>query len=286
MASKQKSPRKGRSRKSVSLAEPHNVGQGQSPGAIPAKIVTRTSQKRKNKDLRGSESRRIRTRGSPLYTGLHPVSRLGSKMLAGEGTIEQDFWMIVDFAFDGIVDAFSQPFPVEIEVRGEKSTWTPDGLLVYGEGRRGVLVECKPIKVLQPDKSKYPLEAQLARERYFAWLKAANDRDLDLLVMSEDDVRLEPRYHNAEIWLRASGFEMPVDDLEVVCSWLPDWPRTFDVEDLAFYLEQYANSALLVACLLDRLGYVKLDRTAYFSGRTTMVNLMSRQSSEKTADHG
>lgn len=293
-----KSKRATRPRRRIQLIE-HILNA--STRLTPVKAQPSKRMRRRPEQIRGSEARAVRTRGRRIYTGAHPLSSLDGKMLVGEAAIEQDFWVVVDFIYPNLANASAQPFELDIEFLGEIRKWTPDALLTLADGTQ-ILVETKPLKELQPgteagdedsdddaddDEPAAQWADQLepgtpayARARLDAWTQAADALGLKFLAMSEVEVRTEPRFYNAQVMHRAMGAPLPETERDMALAFLAGGPETLTVAELSEHLGQYAPSALLFACWFDRLGYVRLDRTDFFSPRSRMINLLGQAGRE------
>lgn len=256
---------------------------------VPATPEPSKAQARKHAKVRGTEARRVRRRGSRIRTGSHPLKVLDNKMLVGEAGTEKALWPVIDFLYPNLVEAAAQPFQLDISIFGVAHRWTPDALLTFPNDQ--LIIEVKPLRELQPVEPEDPLDepenpfgddlpdgitpTQYARARIKAWEDAAAAQGCRFLAISEAEVRLEPRFYNAQIWHRSNGSRMPPDIRDAAIEHLANSPAELTIGELAPAFGTYRGSALLFACELDRLGYLCLDRGDFFSPRTRLTNRLA-----------
>lgn len=233
-------------------------------------------QRRKHESIRGAASRTIRGRGRDIYTSDIPLSRLGNLMASGEGMLESDAWLVIDFAFDDLTGFVAQPFPIFIDIFGQRHKWTPDALLYRSE--QPIFVEVKPLEVVHPDPQKYPEKAAEAKARFAAMRLAATDYDAGFLLLTEVEVRVEPRFYNAQMMFRAINAHIPDSLVLKAADALASLPLDTTVSALSPALGEHSASTVLVACLLDRRNLVRLDRSAPFSTSSRLVNALGGMS--------
>ena len=244
------------------------------PAAVaPVHIAPKPSKKmaRSHEHTRGAEVRQVRRRGASIYTGDVPMPRLGGKLLSGEGFIEIHWHIVLDFHFENLVAAYAQPMLLDIWVLGEKHTWTPDVLVVDSNGVE-TLIEVKPLEFMQPDEEKFPSLKEHNRLVCSAWEAAATKMGYRFMLITEDDARLEPRFHNAKMMFRAHGSNITEEIIEEGFGALRCLPAEATVRELATAMPRFGRAALMVACILDRRGYIRLDRRDFFSPRCKFVN--------------
>jgi hypothetical protein len=178
-----------RSSSSVSLQQPASVddailapwefddgeddGSNFSPNPSPRPAKTKFSggdkpkpskrQARRSEHLRGSWTRAVRFKSRDIYTGDVPMARLGGKLMSGEGLNEIHAWIVLDFHLEDMVEAWAQPDLMKIKMFGVSHNWTPDAR-VARKDNRDLLIEVKPLEVLQPDQAARPEMAALMRE--------------------------------------------------------------------------------------------------------------------------
>lgn len=261
----------------------------------PLKAQPSKRQRRKNAKIRGSEARTVRTGGRRIFTSLYPLSTLDGKMLAGEAAIEGDFWVVADFIYPNLVDAVAQPFTIPIEVLGETHDWTPDALLSLEDGTQ-ILVETKPLIFFSPADDENPTlddglddfdddrdeieeddddPALVALAYLDAWKAAAAERGVKFLAMTEAEVRLEPRFYNAKVMHRAMGSPLRTEVRDIAIAALVEGPAELTVAEFSGHLGDHRLSALLIAAHLDQEGLVRIDRTNFWSPKSSIQNLIS-----------
>lgn len=230
------------------------------------------SQRQKHVTIRGSAARTVRSRGRDIYTTDIPLTRLGNQVASGEGLLEGDAWTLLDFLYDDISDFVAQPFSVEIEVFGERHIWWPDALL--RRAGRPCLIEVKPLEEVHPEE---PQLAAFVSARFSAIEAACTNRGAEFMLLTEREIRLQPRHQNSQVMFRAITAHIPERVVWNAADILVELPRITSVLALFERLPDHGDSALLIACMLDRLGYVELDRTEPFCPTSVFTNSLGRQ---------
>lgn len=225
---------------------------------------------RKHAAIRGSAARTVRTRGRDIYTTDVPMTRLGNQAASGEGMLEGDAWSVIDFMYGDITYFAAQPFPVDIQVFGQRYVWWPDALM----RRRGrpYLVEVKPVEKVHIDPQLDPEGAAFASARFDAMRRAAAERGADFLLLTESEIRVQPRLQNSQIMFRALNAHIPEGVVLQAADALADLPRETGMPALAELLPAYRPSLLLIACVLDRRALIQLDRATPFSPTSRFIN--------------
>lgn len=238
--------------------------------------------------IRGAETRSHRVSSKDTYTGDVPMTRLNMKMLSGESLLELDCLTVLDFKVEDMIDAVAQPTELVIPVAGKWGRWTPD-FLVERQFTRPVFIEVKPISSLH-ERSPWPgiSDAELKRlehrneriRRTVLRIRGMRQRVTELggefWLLTEHQIRLEPQLYNAEVmWGGLTAF-IGNDWVAEAVAGLRGLPRHLTVEVLANVVPKLRDSAVNVACVLDRQGYIRLDRTDFFTIRCAFENRLSR----------
>ena len=247
------------------------------------KLDVRTSkrQRRTHSLIRGAEARAIRFGPRDIYTGMVLVPQV-DKMLAAEGLIEFDFWQMIGFAWPDIVEAFAQPSPLVIKVLGEKHTWIPDAFIRRGNGD-SILVECKPLMWAQPDPETNPELAAYTPLVQRAMRTAAHSVGCQFHLMTENEVRMEPRFHNAKKMKRALAAQIPEPFVQAAFAVLECSPAEMIIAELAELLPAHTPYIVNLACVLDSRGIVRLDRRDFFDLKCRLHNLTCAASLRETS---
>jgi hypothetical protein len=155
--------------------------------------------------------RNVVTGRSDHYTGRVPFARLYTTV-GYDSLLEHDF-LLETAAFEpDVTEIFSQPFWVNILEDDQRRIWLPDYLIRRSSGARE-LVEVKPIEEVRPDLARGAsddvpgvLEATArARERFRALRAAATEDGFQFRLITEQEIRIEPRLGNAALLLRYAG---------------------------------------------------------------------------------
>jgi hypothetical protein len=242
----------------------------QSPYPFADQVLDR--QKRKHESIRGSEARITRQAGASAYSGIVPLNVLKWATKAFESSIEGDFWVVLDFEMRDVIDARAQPGIVELEVLGKAEDWYPD-MWVRRIGRKDLLVECKPAAMVHPDPEKYPADALYMKARIAAMEASAQRHGMEFELFTELEIRVEPRFYNAKAMRRALSSHIPADAIAEVERKLIELPSVMTVLEFSRHLGPYAGTALNIACILDRMEAIALDRGAFFLPETSFRNL-------------
>jgi hypothetical protein len=240
---------------------------------LPPTPVPKGRQKRKPALVRGAEAREVRGRSRDIYTGDVPLSRI-DKSVSGEGLLEIHNWVVMDFVIEDMIDAFAQPFTLNIEMLGVKHRWTPDGL-IRRRHNRDLLTEVKPLEAIQPNDDTEPHIAQMMKRRVDAMREAADDAGLDFMLMTENEIRLEPRFFNAMMMDRALGANVSDDIVADVLPVLRALPDISDVRTVADLIPKHRSYMLMVICVLDRAGALRLDRANFFTPDAEFENYLA-----------
>jgi hypothetical protein len=231
-------------------------------------------QRRTHELLRGAETRPVRIRSKDIYTGDVPMARANGKLVSGEGFTEILAWIVLEFHVEDMVGAFAQTDKTRIRMFGVKHDWTPDGE-IKRRLDRDLLFEVKTLEAIQPGPDTLPAIAAVMRERFRSMAAEAERQGKDFLLLTEHEVRMEPRFHNAKMMFRALASNIGDDVLDAVRYVLHDMEEVLSVRDLADAVPALRSSMLLVACLLDRCGDIRLDRRNFFGTECEFENYLS-----------
>lgn len=234
--------------------------------------------------LRGAQARGVRGRGRDIHTGSVPMFRLDGKLLDGEGATEIDFWTVVDFCEEQLVDADAQWHPITFELYGKTRVWTPDARLIRRDRNRPTLIEIKPLSTVNVDPEEDPLGAAVVEEWMAALTEAADREGAGFELITDADVRMEPRFWNAEMMHRALASRLDERLLFAIVDELPRLPFYASVQNLLELVPEIEDFALTAACCLDRQGHIRLDRSTPFRPRSPLTNF--RTSFERPPVHG
>lgn len=226
--------------------------------------------KRKTHSLiKGAEARKIRTGRHDHYVGDVPMTRLNGKLVSGDSLLEMDALFVLDYD-GGFEDVIAQPFKIEIDVRGRVRSWTPDFLIIRKD-RQDELVEVKILSWLyHKDASK----AALARARLEALRSACSHRGFSFMLLTEDEIRVEPRLYNAHIAHRHNGGHIPPSFIVAGLSALAAAPATLTIRDFAHLIAPlHPVHSLGIAVRLERLGHIRIDRRTRYSLASTITKV-------------
>jgi len=144
-----------------------------------------------------------KTKGS--YPGYVPSQKM-RRMIGVESTLERDLAILLEV--DPDVDAYTeQPITIEYRLDDKWHSYTPD----FAVQRIGLIkfVEVKPEwKALRPD-----------NVRKFAAIRAVLAKSgRPFIVLTEKDIRRQPRLRNAELLHRGARQGLPIEDLGAIFS--------------------------------------------------------------------
>jgi len=240
-----------------------------------AKKANKTYREKTHRLIKGSEARKIRTGRRDGFVADVPVSRLGGKLVSADSMLEADFVLATDAYEDDFTDIVSQPFMLTIFVNGRERRWTPD-YLIKREARFDEIVEVKMLSWLYHVE---PEKRLLARERVRAMQTAAQDRGCKFRLVTEDEIRVQPRLWNAMLVYRHCGPFMPQSDLVCALSALAMTPDETSITSFADFLpETLRRQAVRLAINLERLGHLLIDRSEKYSANSRITKTASRLS--------
>ncbi|CUT09715.1 hypothetical protein BF49_0795 [Bradyrhizobium sp.] len=219
--------------------------------------------------IKGAVARKIRTGRHDHYVGDVPMTRLNGKLVSGDSLLEIDALFLLDYD-GGFEDVVAQPFTIEIEVRGRVRRWTPDFLIVRKD-RQDELVEVKILSWLYHSD---PAKAALARARLDALRSACSRRGFSFMLLTEDEIRVEPRLYNAHIAHRHNGAHVPPSSIVIGLSALAAAPATLTINEFAHLIAPlHPIHGLGLAVRLERLGHIRIDRRTRYSLDSTITKV-------------
>lgn len=211
--------------------------------------------------IKGAEARKIRTGRHDHYVGDVPMTRLNGKLVSGDSLLEIDALFLLDYD-GGFKDVVAQPFTIEIEVGSRTLRWTPD-FLVVRKDRQDELIEVKVLSWLYHSD---PVKAALARARLDALKSACFRRGFSFMLLTEDEIRVEPRLYNAHISHRHNSALAPPSSIVIGLSALAVAPATLTIREFAHLIAPlHPVHGLGLAVRLERLGHIRIDRRTRYS---------------------
>jgi hypothetical protein len=219
--------------------------------------------------IRGSETHKIRIRGRSGYTGDVPMPRLGGKIVSGGSCLALDFILVTEMADENLANMTSKPFQLPIAINRQIRWWVPDFLIERTDGSRELVV-VKPLAKIHL--STRP-EGLRARTMLDAYRTAAHVAGYEFRLVTEQEIRVQPLLYNAKLFHRhLSSFADKKLIVQGILA-LTDLPSRPTVADLGTAVSQ-EKAALELAIRLDRLGHIRLERSARIS-RATAFGLVS-----------
>jgi len=221
--------------------------------------------------------RNVVTGRSDGYTGRVPFARLGVTC-AYESLLSGDFLLQTSAYEADVVRIDSEPFRLRLLIDGEETLWTPDYRIVRASGSREV-IEVKPVEEIHPERARIQIGDQVeltkrmrkAAERFAAMRRAATEVGYTFRLVSEDEIRIQPRLANAALILRYAGEQFPP-------SWLMQarlalaGEAIFSVDGLQTFLPPHVD-AFPLALHLAWAGEVELDPTRPFTRESRFVRI-------------
>ena len=185
--------------------------------------------------------------------------------VAFESMLEMDWLIQTDaFTYDlRVVKA--QPLQIKYWFDGKFRKWTPDFLRSVKSDNRSSLVEVKTLETLYPED---PEEQAWIKAKFAAIEHAANNEGYGFVLATENEIRVQPRLHNA--WLMTSVpsrhypeacFRAGIDAVLIL-------PATSSIARLQQVLGRNYD-AFETALYLAWRGLVRLDPSVTWSRETT-----------------
>jgi hypothetical protein len=217
--------------------------------------------------IKGAEERKVRTGRRDHFVGDVPMTRLNGKLVSGESFLEIDALTVRDFD-GGFHDVIAQPFKISLIVGSKTRRWTPD-FLFLNNGRADEVVEVKMLSWLY---HKEPEKAALAKRRLNAMEAACADLGFSFTLLTEDEIRVEPRLYNAKMVQRHCGPLVPQSSMVLALSALAAAPDTITIREFSNMISPlHPIHGLGLAVKLERLGHVRIDRREKYSFSSTMT---------------
>jgi hypothetical protein len=219
--------------------------------------------------IKGAEERKVRTGRRDHFVGDVPMTRLNGKLASGESFLEIDALIVRDFD-GGFHDVIAQPFKTSLLVGSKKRRWTPD-FLFLNSGRADEVVEVKMLSWLY---HKDPAKAALAKTRLDAMEAACTKLGFAFTLLTEDEIRVEPRLYNAKMVQRHCGPFVPESSIVLGLSALAAAPETITIREFGNMIAPlHPIHGLGLAIKLERLGHVRIDRREKYSFSSTMTKI-------------
>jgi hypothetical protein len=217
--------------------------------------------------IKGAEERKVRTGRRDHFVGDVPMTRLNGKLVSGESFLEIDALTVRDFD-GGFHDVIAQPFKTSLFVGSKKRRWTPD-FLFLNSGRAHEVVEVKMLSWLY---HKDPAKATLAKKRLDAMEGACATLGFTFTLLTEDEIRVEPRLYNAKMAQRHCGPLVPESSIVLGLSALAAAPDTITIREFGDMIGPlHPIHGLGLAIKLERLSHVRIDRREKYSFSSTMT---------------
>lgn len=213
--------------------------------------------------------RNVVTGRSDGYTGRVPFDRLDVKTVAFESLLARDF-LVQTAAFEPDLTAIvSEPCRVEVQHNGAAFNWIPDYRIERDNGRVE-LIEVKPIEVVDPSRSTTfegsdaELEAACneAETRFRSMRDAVERMGCIFRLVTEDEIRVEPRLGNASLVLRHAH---PLFPLAWVLAGMEVLATKAIVDIPAFQTALPSLDAFVIALRLQWSGDLIIDPTRPFT---------------------
>ncbi len=209
--------------------EEYQIPIAKAPPTLPksAGKPMKTYREKTHRLIKGSEKRKIRTGRRDGFVADVPVSRLGGKL-----------------------------------VSADSMKWTPD-YLIKRKARYDEIVE---VKILSWLYHADPAKRLFARERLRAMRAAAEERGCKFRLVTEDEIRVQPRLWNAMLVYRHCGPFLQQADLVSALAALSRAPNEGTVGTFGEILpEALRRQALRLAIVLERLDHLVIDRSEKYS---------------------
>lgn len=199
------------------------------------------------------------------FTGSVCISRCKWRPVPFESLLEMD-WLLQKDAFSFDLESLeAQPCEIRYWFDGKHRVWIPDFGYRNRGPSRGTLVEVKPLQKLYPAD---PSERAWVHARFAAMRDATIARGYEFEVATENEIRVQPRLHNANRMVRSSGRHFPKELESAGFSAVLQLPHKATVKDLQSKLPSGID-AFDVALRLAWLGVITLDPRERWSRSTT-----------------
>jgi hypothetical protein len=126
--------------------------------------------------------------------------------------------------------------------------------------------EVAEVKMLTWLYHKDPEKAALAKRRLDAMEAACTKLGFSFTLLTEDEIRVEPRLYNAKMVQRHCGPLVPQSSIVVALSALAAAPDTITIREFSNMIAPlHPIYGLGLAVKLERLGHVRIDRREKYS---------------------
>lgn len=169
-----------------------------------------------------------------------------------ESLLEQDFIYLLETDIT-IISYASQPLTVEYFAQGKTRKYTPD--FIVRTSNMTEIVEVKPKKYLD----KYVPLYEAVRPVFF-------ERGWDFRVITEENIRLEPRLYNAKLLCRYANYQVNPNHY-AACMSIIRVKNAISLKELSFNLAQYDMPPFIIYNLLlrDELTFNKLEKLSSYT---------------------
>ncbi|MHB8884710.1 MAG: hypothetical protein ACYC5H_06430 [Methylovirgula sp.] len=225
---------------------------------------------------RNGSIRNVVTGRSDGYTGRVPFARLLTTC-AYESLLSGDFLLLTSAFEPDVAKIDSEPFRLSLLTDTGESYWTPDYRILRNSGARE-LIEVKPVKCVHPERDKLrgrgPDKASDPTARYEWMRQAANAAGYKFRLVTEDQIRVEPRLGNAALILRCAALMFPPAWLLQARKALAAHPIT-DVPSLQAHFPPTID-VFPIALQLAYLGELEIDPTRSFGRQSRFARVGHR----------
>lgn len=217
------------------------------------------------------------------YTGRVPFARLGFVSVGFESMLARDFLVTTSALEHDIVEINSEPFWLEGRVGHSDHRWLPDYRIVRSCGPME-LIEVKPVYDVHPDLNPHyrdlPADVlggkvRIADERFAAMEQLAKDAGYVFRLLTEEEIRVEPRLGNCALMLRYAEHFFP-PQLVLAGKIALATNDIWSVGDLQDALPD-GFDALPIALRLAWLGDLEFDPTVRITRRSAFARVKSQR---------
>lgn len=212
------------------------------------------------------------------YTGRVPFAALGGMTVESESLLEHDF-LVLTSAFDrDLVHISAQPMTLPLWSGQRSRTWTPDFRLDR-QGGRAELVEVKILERVYPKnpEARAEMGARIEKMR-----EVATSHGYQFRLVTEQEIRVEPRLRNARLLLRYAGDILPPHLVRQGREALLGLPKASTIDALQERIGG-GEDAFPIALHLDWLGEIEIDPARLFSRTSRFHQLAGDQKADRTS---
>lgn len=187
------------------------------------------------------------------------MMRLEQKLIGARSLLALDFLTVIDAFTKDIASIVDQPAALTVNVRGEAKEWEPDYAIAHKDGRRDLVMVRTVGWLMKRD----PDYAAWMRDFVDAMTRAAKRAGYGFRLVTEEQIRIQPRFSNAKL-LRRHVVSYRSSDGEIAAiDALADLPGKSSVAELQAQLGDRFD-AFVLALRLDWLGHLDMDRRTPF----------------------